>query len=262
MGNRQSTPVSGDLGEWLEGMYRRYNLRRYAGGDPVTFLYSYPDPDDLEPVALVASALAFGRVKQILASVRKVLDRLGARPGRFLHDATDSRLHTMLADFRHRFVGGEELAAMLRGVRVITKRCGSLQRCFRQGLSKGDETFAPSLTAFAEALLAASGGRCGFLVPSPRRGSACKRLNLMLRWLVRRDAVDVGAWTGMDPARLLIPLDTHMHRMCQTLGLTRRKAADMRTVLEVTAGFAKVCPRDPVRYDFALTRPGILGIPA
>ncbi|MFW6062129.1 MAG: DUF2400 family protein [Planctomycetota bacterium] len=94
-------------------------------------------------------------------------------------------------------------------------------------------------------------------MPDPSRGSACKRLLLWLRWMVRRDAVDPGDWRGVPASKLVIPLDVHMHRITRLLGFTRRKQANLATAMEVTAGFARLCPADPVRYDFALTRFGI-----
>ncbi len=95
------------------------------------------------------------------------------------------------------------------------------------------------------------------LLPSPGKGSACKRLNLFLRWMVRSDDVDPGGWSGVDAGKLIVPLDTHMHRMGLEVGLTRRKQADMQAALEVTRAFRTIAPEDPVRYDFALTRLGI-----
>ncbi len=105
--------------------------------------------------------------------------------------------------------------------------------------------------------IAGGGVACGRLLCHPAAGSACKRLNLYLRWMVRRDDVDPGGWTGVSPARLVIPLDVHMHRIGRGLGLTQSRYANLRTALEITAAFRRIAPDDPVRYDFALTRLGI-----
>ena len=248
----------------LEELYARFNRRELAGHDPIVFLYDYADPEDREVAAVVASSLAYGRVAQILASVRKALGVLGERPARRLRDATDSGLRKSLADFRHRFTTGQHLADLLCAVRDVRRQFGSLNRCFLAGMGAEtgptNETYLPGITFLAETLRASCGGVPKFLLPSPSGGSACKRLNLMLRWLIRRDAVDPGGWEGVSPRGLLVPLDVHMHRMARKMGATRRKAADLRTVVEVTAAFREVCPDDPVRYDFALTRLGILGL--
>ena len=95
------------------------------------------------------------------------------------------------------------------------------------------------------------------LLPLPDRGSACKRLNLFMRWMVRQDAVDPGGWSGVPLSKLIIPLDTHMHRISRAMGLTSRRQADMGTAMEVTRAFQKFAPDDPLRYDFVLTRLGI-----
>ncbi len=95
------------------------------------------------------------------------------------------------------------------------------------------------------------------LLPCPTRGSCCKRLNLWFRWMVRSDAVDPGGWVGVSPSVLLVPLDTHMWKVGRSLGFTARKCPDLKAVLEITDGFRGLCPCDPVRYDFTLTRFGI-----
>jgi uncharacterized protein (TIGR02757 family) len=251
-------PFRKHIGE-LEDLYKKFNRRELAGHDPIVFLYGYGDPDDREVVAMVASSLAYGRVAQILASVRKVLDRISPGPARFLRDQSDSRLLALLGDFKHRFTTGEDLAALLAAVRDTRRQYGSLRNCFLAGRRDGGESFLPALTHLAETLRSACRGGGKFLLPSPLGGSACKRLNLMLRWLIRRDEVDPGGWEGIEPRGLLVPLDTHMHRMCRAMGATRRRSADLTTTLEVTAAFRTVCPQDPVRFDFAMTRRGILG---
>jgi uncharacterized protein (TIGR02757 family) len=239
----------------LEYQYRTFNRRRFVHPDPLELVHGFDDPADQEVAALVASSLAYGRVRQILRSAGWVLGKMGPQPSRFLRDATPPRLAETFAGFRHRFTSDDELMAMLAAARGAVRRHGSLEACFRRALGRGDQTVLPALRALVGEL-----GGCGTLnslLPDPARGSACKRLLLMLRWMVRRDEVDPGPWRGV-PARLLVvPLDTHMLRIARALGLTRRAAGDLRTALEVTRAFAAVSPDDPVRYDFSLTRLGI-----
>jgi len=243
--------------DMLEELYRRLNRRRYVHPDPLEFLYGYNCPRDREVAALVASSLAYGRVRQILRSVSAVLGIMTASPARYLASVAPVRLRRSLEGFRHRFATGGQLAAMLLGARRLIGDYGSLEACFASAMTAGDETVLPAMKAFAARLAAAAEGDCGHLLPDPARGSACKRLNLMLRWLVRRDEVDPGGWNAVPPAKLVVPLDTHMHRIARALGATRSKVADARTSLEVTAAFREISPADPVRYDFALTRLGI-----
>ncbi len=240
----------------LDDLYARYNRREFVHPDPLEFLYDYEEHRDREVAALVASSLAYGRVAQILKSVSLVLERMGS-PWEYLKRISGDEIRRRFADFRHRFATGEELSAVLFGVKHVMERYGSMNACFLSGYREDDETVLPALSAFVKELKRGSDGRCGHLMPAPESGSACKRLNLFLRWMVRRDDVDPGGWDGVPKSKLLIPLDTHMHKIGLSLGLTERKQADMRTVLEITAGFRRISPDDPVRYDFALTRLGI-----
>ncbi|MBW2631921.1 MAG: TIGR02757 family protein [Deltaproteobacteria bacterium] len=245
------------LEERLEHLYGKYNKREFVHPDPLEFLYNYNEIRDREIVGLIASSLAYGRVLQINKSVSIILDRMTPSPFDFLEVASmESLLHTFY-DFKHRFTAGDEFAAMLFGMKNVIMKYGSLYACFKTGFINNGESILPAITEFVEEL--SSGFNCGSnsLLPLPAKGSACKRLNLFLRWMVRRDDVDPGGWDDISPSRLVIPLDTHMHRICLALGITKRKQADMKTALEITCSFQMIAPHDPVRYDFALTRLGI-----
>jgi len=237
----------------LETIYRAYNRREFVHPDPVEFLYRYPDVRDREIAALVASALAFGRVVQILRSVDRVLSPMGTGPHDWLLRSSRSRLCKTFAGFRHRFVGEEELVSLLTAIRRLVRDRGSLNASFTDGLADGDMDVRPALTRFT----AAMGPECGYLTPSPSRGSACKRWNLFLRWMTRCDEVDPGGWEGVSPALLIVPLDVHMTRIGRRLGFTERRTPGMRMAVDITEGFRKLSPDDPVKYDFALTRFGI-----
>lgn len=239
----------------LEELYARFNKRAFVHPDPLEFLYNYEDPADAEVAGLVASALAYGRVKQILRSVGDVLSRMGP-PRRFAMEKDLGEMEATFAGFKHRFTTGAEVAALSYGAGRLISRHGSLENAFLAHTSGGDETTVGALEAFAEELRVASGLE-SHLLPRPSAGSACKRLHLYLRWMVRSDEVDPGCWKGISPAKLVVPLDTHMHSICGGLGLTGRKQADIRTALEITESFRRFAPEDPVRYDFALTRLGI-----
>lgn len=247
----------GDLRECLESLYRAWNRRRYVHPDPLETLYAYPDAGDQEIVGLVAATLAYGRVTQILAAIGKVLAVLGPSPAAFLRETSARSLSRSFRGFRHRFTSGAELGSLLIAVKRAVADHGSLEQLFRAGFSPGDATVLPALAAFVAALRGLAPRPCSSLLSSPDDGSACKRLNLYVRWMIRRDAVDPGPWRGIPAAKLVVPLDTHLFRAGRALGLTSRGGADLATALEITRGFARVAPRDPVRYDFALTRLGI-----
>ena len=241
----------------LDALYRRYNRPCFIHPDPLEFVYHYEDPADREITAFIASSLAYGRVAQIRKSVSAVLGLMGPSPFRFLTTKSAGTVKKALSGFKHRFTTGEELAALFGSLRGILKKYGSLEACFVSGLSPDDETVLNALAAFVERIRAPMPDAGGMLLPSPTGGSACKRLNLFLRWMVRSDSVDPGVWSGVAPRLLIVPLDTHMHRIGLHMGATRRRQADLRTALEITDAFRKIIPDDPVRYDFALTRPGI-----
>lgn len=245
------------LRTYLESLYAAFNRREFVAPDPLQFLYNYPGAADREVAALVCATLAYGRVVQILRSLETVLARLGPHPADFIMQATTRELMLALSGMKHRFTSGEEIARLLWGAKKIRLKHGSLGQGLSSHLAQGDATILPALEKFTQELRAASGGLDLYTLPSPVRGSACKRLNLLLRWMVRRDNVDPGGWTGISPSLLIIPLDTHMEAIGRSLGFTCRKQADLKAALEITEGFRKIAPHDPVRYDFSLTRFGI-----
>lgn len=240
----------------LENLYQRYTQPKYIHPDPVEFLYLYKDIKDREIVGLIASSLAYGRVKQILKSVSHVLDMMTPSPYLFLMDSTQTFMRNVFNGFTHRFATGDHLAALLQGIKNVIDQYGSLNDCFVHAISDDDMTVIPALNFFVKALTA---GNCkpGHLIALPEKGSACKRMNLFLRWMVRKDRVDPGGWHGVSESKLIIPLDTHMHKISLKLGFTAKQQANMRTALEITTAFRQIVPNDPVKYDFALTRFGI-----
>ena len=243
----------------LEELYTKYNHRKYVHPDPLEFLYSYEDLRDREIVGLVASSLAYGRVEQILKSVSMALERMQT-PSHFLKNSSLDSLRSVFKNFRHRFTTGEDLAKMLFGAKQVIENYGSLYACFKSKINDEDATVFPALSSFMFELSVLNNCMKNTLVPSPLKGSACKRMNLFLRWMVRKDDVDPGGWEKVPISKLIAPLDTHLYRICFALNLSQRKQADIKTAFEITQAFRKISPEDPVKYDFALTRLGIRGI--
>ncbi|NNG01755.1 MAG: TIGR02757 family protein [Desulfobacteraceae bacterium] len=241
----------------LEKLYKKYNRREFVHPDPLEFLYAYPDPLDREITAMVAACLAYGRVAQILRSLSIVLDKMVPSPRVFLDSTSENELRRIYDGFVHRFARADHLVALLVGIKGCINRYGSLHNCFMDGMPTGKDSVLDGLARFVQYLLAVTTSDPGHLLPDPARGSACKRLHLFLRWMVRKDAVDPGGWDGISPSLLIIPLDVHMFRIGHYLGFTRRKQANARAALDITQGFRSVNHRDPVKYDFSLTRLGI-----
>jgi uncharacterized protein (TIGR02757 family) len=240
--------------------------------DPLEFPHAYADPADREVAAFVAAALAYGNVKQIKASVAGALGRMGPSPAAFVRGFEPARDAAAFDGFVHRFNVGEDLAALCLVLRRLAEGHGSLESAFLAGDDPAAPDVGAALAAFSAAALAldpwplyagarrvpaAAGVR--FFFPSPADGSACKRLNLFLRWVVRpADGVDLGLWRRVSPARLVVPLDTHVARIARYIGLTERAQPSWRMAVEITGRLRRLDPDDPVRYDFAICRLGIL----
>jgi len=240
---------------YLEALYRKYNRFEFIHPDPLEFVWRYRSAGDREIAGFIASSLAYGNVRQILKSVGQVLAPMGERPSSYLRNTPEKKISRTLANFRHRFTTGAEMAIFLMNIKTTVKKHGSLENCFLKNYRPQDKDISRSLYAFINEFNA--GERAPTLTPLPERQSSFKRANLYLRWMVRRDSVDPGVWTGIPPSKLIVPLDTHMFAVAKKLRLTKGKAASMRTALEITAAFRSFSPNDPVKYDFALTRPGI-----
>ncbi len=245
----------------LDELYGKYNHRKFVHPDPLEFLYRHDDLRDREIVGLVSSSLAYGRVVQILKSVNIVLDKMKPSPYRFILETGPEHLEECFKGFKHRFTTGSEIAGLLIAAGKMIRDFGSLNSAFLENYNSTDDNIIPASLVFCKNISIISKNSCCTLIPSHTGGSAFKRLNLFLRWMIRHDRVDPGGWTGIPASKLIIPLDTHMHRISLQLGLTERKQADIKTAVEITGSFKKIEKNDPIRYDFALTRIGINKLP-
>jgi uncharacterized protein (TIGR02757 family) len=260
---RAKRPDVARLAEHLNALRLEWDGRR-LDSDPLFFAHQYPNPVDREIVAFLAASFAFGRVASIKASIEKILVALGPSPARFLDGYYGEALP--LKRFKHRWVTLADLELFLLAVARVRREHGSLRNLFA-ACDHGEPDFVPALERFYSelAFFAASPERDAtrglrFLLPNPGQGSACKRAHLFLRWMIRDGDLDLGLWRGarFDPARLLLPMDTHVHRISTYLGLTRRKSADLAAAREATAWLRKIAPHDPAGFDWALSRLGIL----
>lgn len=243
--------------EILEDLYSRYNRPELIHPDPLEFVYRYKSAEDREIAGLVAAVLAYGNVKQIIRSVDNALSRMGKSPRDFVENTAKGDFGRYFEGFKHRFTDGAEISSMMAGLKDLIDKYGSIRNSFAVYISPEDETYIPALGGWTTEISNAFESGNSYLLPSPSRGSACKRSNLYLKWMIRKDDVDPGVWVGLSPGKLLVPIDLHMHRICGKIGLTQRKGADLRTALEITSGFRVFAPEDPAKYDFAITRLGI-----
>ncbi len=254
----------------LDLLYGRYGAG-YLDTDPVRHPRRYPARGDREVVAWLAACLAYGRVAQIDASLQRLLRLLGESPSGAVRTLDPRRARRLLRRFVHRFNDGRDVGLLLDYTGQMLRGWGSIGGFFARGYDPAHDDVGAALSTFVERILALDcsawypGGRLPdaagvrFFLPSPRDGSTCKRLNLFLRWMVRPDdGVDLGLWPDVSPAQLVMPLDTHVSRIAARIGLTRRRTVDWKMALEVTSSLRRFEPLDPVKYDFALCRLGIV----
>ncbi len=246
----------------LERLYREFDWAARIDKDAIQFPLRYSDPLDREIVALLTACLAYGRVDLFAPWVSWALARMGPSPSRFVLGFDPGKDAGRFAGFRYRFNRPGDLAAFCLACQRLLIRHGSLRACFLSGYSAADPDVGPALERFARAFLSQDlrpvfpKGRLSrgyrHLFPLPSRGGPCKRLHLFLRWMVRRTPPDFGLWIEVSPARLLMPVDTHVENMSRAVGLTRRRSRNWRMVAEITRRLSLLDPEDPVKYDFAL----------
>jgi len=246
--------------------------RAYLHSDPLQFPHRYADELDREIVAFIAATLAYGNVKSIKGNIERVLGILGPRPYDTVRAGKPEHFLSALEGFKHRFTTSRHMAWLLSVTGKALAEFGSLKNTFMTGYVAEDATVKQSLTSFVEHLVqydprpiysdlkALKRDGALFLLPSPGTGAACKRLSLFLRWVVRTaDDLDLGLWPEVKASQLVIPLDTHIARISRAIGLTTRKSSDWKTAEDITKSLRALDPEDPLKYDFSLTRLGILG---
>jgi uncharacterized protein (TIGR02757 family) len=253
------------LKEALDGLYAAFNTAD-AATDPIQIVRRYPHPADREVVGFCAAALAFGRVAGILQSIERLLAIMGPSPAAFVREFEPRRQAAALEPLVHRWTSGADLVALLLILRRMLER-GSIEAFFLDGYDPAATDIAGALESFSRRALAIDPGPArgrvsarpgvAYFFPCPSAGSACKRMNLFLRWMVRRDAVDLGVWSGVSPAKLIVPLDTHVIRVGRCLRLTRYVSPGWRMAAEITASLRELDADDPVKYDFALCHLGM-----
>lgn len=252
----------------LDRLYDAFNAPDSAL-DPIQIVRRYPDAADREVVAFVASALAFGRVASVMASVEAICRVLGPAPATFVRAFDPARDGRALESLVHRWTRGRDFIALLWVLRRLIDTHGSLEDAFlpvdpaAADLGAAIERFSGAARAidlrpaYGRVVPATPGVYYFFSRPST--GGACKRINLFLRWMVRHDRVDPGGWTRVPSRQLVVPLDTHTIRIGKCLRLTRRASPGWKMAAEITAALRTLDPIDPVRYDFSLCHLSMMG---
>jgi len=265
---RQARIDSAEARSRLDDLYRTFDHVNSAS-DPIHIVRRYVTRDDREIVGFCAAALAFGRVASVLQSIEALLRVMGPHPAAFVRDFVADRDKAALDPLVHRWIRGRDLAALILVLQRMLRESGSVEKFFLEGDDPTQPDVGAALNSFSERALRTNlrdaygprlpkrPGVCYFF-PRPAAGSACKRLNLFLRWMVRKDAIDLGVWEGLSAARLVVPLDTHVIRLGRCLRLTRYASPGWRMASDITAALRRVYPDDPVRYDFSLCHVGMM----
>jgi len=251
----------------LDHLYDGFNIA-HSTRDPIWTVRRFAASADQEIVAFLASALAFGRVQSVIQTVEAVLAVMGQSPMAFVRDFTPAQA-AAFDGLGHRWIRSRDLAALTWQLHQMVRDHGSLQGFFAAGHAAAAESVEGGLESFSRRALGldlkAVYGRArpvpgvAYFFSRPSSGGACKRLNLFLRWVVRADAVDLGIWTIVRPAQLIVPLDTHIIRVGRCLGMTTRVSPGWKMAVDITATLRRLNPHDPVRYDFAMCHLGMMG---
>ncbi len=260
-------PDQSTLKPVLDRLYQNFNYPDSAA-DPIQIVRRYERGDDREVVGFCAASLAFGRVASVLQSIERLVAIMGPHPAEYVRRFEPARDAGAFRGFVHRWTRERDLVALVWLLRQMLDRSGSIEGFFLEGYDPAAPDLASALDSFsarAMALdLASAYGRVpkrpgvGYFFPRPSKGSACKRLNLFLRWMIRRDALDLGVWTRVRPSQLVVPLDTHVIRVGRCLRLTSLQSPGWKMASDITASLAKIDPGDPTRYDFSICHLGMM----
>jgi len=267
----KTLPAGPQLKSTLDRLYADYNHPDSAT-DPIQIVRRYTRPDDREVVAFCAAALAFGRVASVLQSIERLMSIMGDHPADYVRRFDPRRDGASFAGLVHRWIRERDLVALVWVLRQMLDRSATIEGFFLEGYDPAAADVAPALDSFSARAMAldltAAYGRpstrsgqargVAYFFPRPSKGSACKRLNLFLRWMVRRDALDLGIWTRVSPSKLVVPLDTHVIRVGRCLQLTRYTSPGWAMARDITASLQQIDPADPVRYDFSLCHLGMM----
>ena len=253
----------------LDRFYREYPFKERVLHDPISFPRRYARPRDIEVSGFIASCLAYGRADLFMPVIERILSLMGPNPHTFVMDF-DVRKHRGNFSFKYRFNEQEDILCLVLILRELLRRHSSIENAFMKYYRARDSDTGEGISGLVREILSIDTTKVygsnihprglAQLFPSPANGSACKRMNLFLRWMVRDRDIDFGLWKAVPMNKLVIPLDVHILRISQCLGFTRRASADWKAAQEITEAMKEFDSGDPLRYDFALCHHGISGI--
>ncbi|HEX2607674.1 MAG TPA: TIGR02757 family protein [Flavisolibacter sp.] len=250
-----TVPDTRQLKEFLDRKVAEYNRTEFIAADPISIPHQFTRKQDIEIAGFFAAVFAWGNRTTIINKCKELLQRMDRAPYDFCLHATDMDLKRLL-DFRHRTFNTTDLLYFISFFHYHYSAYDSLEAAFTKGMDKSDPTIEKGLAGFHPYFfsLPEAPSRTRKHIATPDRNSTCKRLNMFLRWMVRRDhkGVDFGIWLHISPAQLVCPIDVHVARVAKRFGLITRNSVDWTTGLELTENLKKYDPADPAKYDFAL----------
>lgn len=247
-----------ELAQFLIEKADQYAKYSFVQDDPIQIPHSFTSTEDIEISGLIAATLSWGNRKTIIAKSNDLMDRMDRSPAEFIRGASESDLETFNG-FVHRTFQSEDIKGLARSLRMLYQEHESLGGFFKAHVREGDTHLGHSFQEFKGYLLDKGLPlRAGKHFGDPSKGSACKRLIMFTRWMVRtnKEGIDFGLW-DIDPALLSLPLDVHSGRVARSLGLLKRKQNDWKSVLELDQSIRKIEPLDPARLDYALFGLGV-----
>jgi uncharacterized protein (TIGR02757 family) len=246
----------------LEYHYNKFDSSQIYP-DPIIFPHRYKFESDIEISAFISSIFAYGNVTQIINSLEIIHRLFGDSPTSFFEKFNPKEHKDFLISFKHRFYNGKDVEILFLIIKYILEEYESIKHLYLLYHFDQDKNVKNSLSFFSKNLLeiAERNGKISsgimFMFPDPFKGSACKRMNLFLRWMVRKDDIDFGIWKSVRKNQLVIPVDTHIARISKELKLTKKKNVSWQMAEEITENLKKFDLYDPVKYDFAICHIGI-----
>lgn len=255
-----------NLKQTLDRLYNTYNFKDRILHDPIEFPYQYKRPEDIEVSGFIASCFAYGRVDMFKPVVKKILSIMGESPYDFIRIFDVRRHGRLFYGIKYRFNKTNDVIALMYIIHEVIREYDTIEACFKSFYKDSDANIGSALSGLifymqeidVSKLFYEKVPSHGFLQFFPTPGiSACKRMNLFLRWMIRDRDIDFGIWKGIPKNKLIIPLDTHIARISRCLGFTKRKSQDWKMAVEITESLKRLDPEDPLKYDFALCHQGI-----
>ncbi|NBC15812.1 MAG: TIGR02757 family protein [Bacteroidetes bacterium] len=246
-------PTLDALKTYLDGLVARYEQPRFIADDPISIPHGFDDPRDQEVIGLYAALLAWGRRETVLKKMADLCERMRYRPYDFVRTFDVGRDGDRLADFKHRTFQPIDALHFTQNLGALLREHETVEALFARHLPPEADDVGPAIQGFSTSIMARPGtpARLRKHLARPEAGSACKRLAMYLRWMVRPGPVDLGLWTRIRSDQLVLPLDVHSGRQARALGFVTRKSNDWKAVQHLTAACRRLCPEDPARYDFA-----------